>query len=224
MTSLMSPSPEKMTSMSELERKCLEVSQTLINQGQTFKFSITSGTFSFSLESRGATTKVVERKVKKLSPSQVKRNKRRKEEFLKKKSAPPEEPPKNQAAEPNSGKEHGKVHECDHCEKTFDSENGLKIHKGKTHKEVLRSRNPENSPLQVSPEKETPREEQCDCCGEIMSPSHQCEEDEDEEPVSSNLNCEYCGKTSETKENHAGHMRWHTIQMMLAITNTSKKL
>ena len=212
----MSPSPEKMTSMSELERKCLEFSQTLVSTGQPFKFSITSGSFSLSLESRGATTKMVERKVKKLSPSQVKRNKRRKEEFLRKKSSPPEEPLENQTSEPNSETEYGKVHECDHCEKTFDSENGLKIHKGKTHKEVLRFQNPETPPLQVSPEKETPREEQCDCCGEIMSPSHQCEhEDEEEEPVATHLNCKYCGKISETEENHAGHMRWHTLQMML---------
>ena len=81
--------------MSELERKCLEFSQTLVSTGQPFKFSITSGSFSLSLESRGATTKMVERKVKKLSPSQVKRNKRRKEEFLRKKSSPPEEPLEN---------------------------------------------------------------------------------------------------------------------------------
>ena len=53
---------------------------------------MTSGDFSFSLDSRGSTHRLVARN-KKLSPSQVRRNLKRKEEFLRKKSAPPKDTP-----------------------------------------------------------------------------------------------------------------------------------
>ena len=91
MTPLKSPLPGAMVAMSDLEKKCLELAQALVNQGQAFKLSVTSGTFSLSLDTRGTTTKVVERQRKKLSPSQKRRNQRRKEEFLKRKAEPPKE-------------------------------------------------------------------------------------------------------------------------------------
>ena len=140
--------------------------------------------------------KVVDRQRKKLSPSQVRRNMRRKEECIKRKAEPLKENP-----EPIPEKEveeiiMAEIHECNICERTFESEAGLKIHKGKTHnKELLRSSAPQRSPLKVSTEKETPREEQCVCCGGVMSPSHQCEI----------FNCHGCEKKFNTEEELNDH-------------------
>ena len=206
MSFVMSPLPEKMT-MSDLEKKCLELSQALINKGQAFNFSITSGAFSFSLDTRGTTTKVVDRQRKKLSPSRVRRNMRRKEEFLKRKAEPLKENsepiPEKEVEEIMMAESHG----CNICERTFESEAGLKIHKGKTHnKELLRSSTPQQSPLQMSTEKETSREEQCVCCGGVMSPSHQCEI----------FNCHGCEKIFNTEEELNEHED-NTHQLMCHI-------
>ena len=58
---------------------------------------------------------------KKKTPSTLRRDARRREELLRKKlNAPTAE----------------KAFMCDHCENTFKSENGLKIHIGKSHKKV----------------------------------------------------------------------------------------
>ena len=85
-TSQMSPSPVKMTSGSDLLTKCLEFSQALEQKSQVFNLKVSVGTFSFSLDTRGTTPKVLERK-KKLSPSQARRNQKRRENILKKKAA-----------------------------------------------------------------------------------------------------------------------------------------
>ena len=122
---------------------------------------MTSGDFSFSLDSRGSTNQLVVRN-KKLSPSQVWRNLRRKEAFLKKKAEPPKDTPEvviqndsNADMEVETASSVKKDQECNICQQTFKTENGLKIHKGKTHnKEVLRSQNPEVTPLETSPVKE----------------------------------------------------------------------
>ena len=63
---------------------------------------------------------------KKLSPSQVRRNARRRQEFLKRKA---ETNGKEQVVE-------AKTLKCDQCDKQFKSESGLKIHMGKSHKNV----------------------------------------------------------------------------------------
>jgi len=167
----MSPSPEKMTASEvDLLSKCLELSQALRSQGPSFKLSIKLGNFSFSLDSKETTPKEVDKKKKKLSPSQIKRNLKRKEEFLKKKSNPLKE------TSDESKSEDEVCFKCNHCDKTFRTEHGLKIHKGKSHEtEILRS-TPEGSPLKESPVKGAPREEPCVCCGDLMSPEHQCEE------------------------------------------------
>ena len=135
MTSLMSPFSEKMT-RPELEKKCLELSQALINKGHAFNFSMTSGDFSFSLDSRESTNQLVARN-KKLSPSQVWRNLRRKEAFLKKKAKPPKDTPEvviqndsNADMEVETASSVKKDQECNICQQTFKTENGLKIHKG----------------------------------------------------------------------------------------------
>ena len=167
--------------MSDLEKKCLEITQALVNQGQAFKFSITRGSFSLSLDTRGSSTKLVDGKKKK-SPSQIRRNLKRREDFLKKKSSKPEESPKNPETNPEKDKDARARNKCNLCEKRFESDAGLKIHIGKNHKkETLRSTSSEVSPLKISPEKETPRE--CECCGEKMTTDHQCEPPPEEEEV-----------------------------------------
>ena len=205
MTPMMSPLSEEMAQNPKLVEKCLEFSQALASQGQTIRLSIKSGTFSFSLDTREATNKLVDRK-KKLSPSQVRRNLRRKEEFMNKKSDQPKETPDDEIliseseAEKIVEKEIMKVkdHVCNVCQKTFESESGLKIHMGKTHKkEILRSSNSEVSPLQNSPVKETPREEKCECCGEVMTPDHQCEEED--------FNCKGCEMEFNCEEDLTEH-------------------
>ena len=129
-----------------LLNQCLEFCQALATKGQTFSISITHGpSFTFSLDTRGDNTPVVMKNKKKPSPSRLRRNQKRKEDFLKKK------------LETSSG-----TFKCDQCENVFNSEKGLKIHKGKMHKkvEVLRSDNPERSSLKSSPPKESVQEEQ----------------------------------------------------------------
>ena len=128
MTALMSPLPEEMAQKSDLVKMCLEFSQALVQQAQTVKLSIYTGSFSFSLDTREATTKVVEKKQKKkLSPSQVRRNQRRKEDFLKKKVDPPKEDAtviRDSETHPEKDVEvivTVKEHKCSICEKTFES-------------------------------------------------------------------------------------------------------
>ena len=79
---------------------------------------------------------------------------------------------------------------CDQCDQVFNSERGLKIHTGKTHKKEILRENPESSALTLSPPKEPPR--QCECCGDTMSPEHQCDETPPEEEEQ--IPCKSCGK------------------------------
>ena len=134
MTHLKSPLPNEMAPKSDLVKMCLEFSQALVQQVQTVKLSINTESFSFSLDTREATRKVEETKKKKLSPSQIRRNLRRKEEFLKRKSKPPKVTTESVILESEKNVEviKVKVHECQMCDKTFESESGLKIHIGKT--------------------------------------------------------------------------------------------
>ena len=92
---------------------------------------------------------------KRASPSRLRRNQRRKEEFLKRKTEPLSE---------------DEAFKCEECGKSYKSENGLKIHKGKAHKkeiilpspEKLRRASgvsPQNSSLELSPMRDTGREE-----------------------------------------------------------------
>ena len=59
----------------------------------------------------------------------------------------------------------------------------------------------EASSLEVSSVKVTPREEQCVCCGEVMSPHHQCKED----TSTQNFPCLECDKTFEYKRDFNMH-------------------
>ena len=135
-----------MTAMGEsdssLAAKCLDICQVLAGQGLAFNFSLSIGsTFSFSLDARGkgqALATQGKTKKKKKIPSTLRRNARRRSEFLKKKldnSGEPKGPTCGGAQGPSKDNKEG-VFKCDQCMNTFKSENGLKIHVGKTHRKV----------------------------------------------------------------------------------------
>ena len=115
---------------STLATKCMDFCNALASQGLAFSFTLSVGPdFSFSLDARERkqAAKVLTAEVKKkLSPSQVRRNARRRQEFLKRKA---ETTGKEQVVE-------AKTLKCDQCDKQFKSESGLKIHMGKSHKNV----------------------------------------------------------------------------------------
>jgi len=173
----------------DMMSKCLEFSQTLVNQRQAFNLSFTIGIHSFSLDTRGSTTKVEDRK--KLTPSQMRRNLKRREDFLKRKS---EAKSSEQTTEKESENEVNseKQHKCSICDRTFTTKNGLSIHKGKAHEtENLRTSSSKEPSLKASPPKEAPREEQCVCCGDLMSPQHQCETPHQPEAYQPEFNFQY---------------------------------
>ena len=173
---------------STLTSKCLDFCQALASQGKEFKFAITVGsTFTFSLDTREGKETLTTRSKK--SPSTLRRNAKRRKEFLIKKST--SESTCATGSESNQEfKKQGKGFQCDQCDLDFKTENGLKIHKGKSHKEVSspqKMREPNFEPsLIVSPQRDQSRVEPCHNCGMDMSPTHLCESDhdfaEDDEP------------------------------------------
>ena len=124
-----------------LVKMCLDFCQALDKNGQAYTITINLGFFlNFSVNTMPVMTQK-----KKQSPSRLRRNQKRKEEFLKRKSETLAE-----------------TFKCDQCENTLNSENGLKIHKGKVYKkvEVLRYQETEVSSLEMSPLKEVQRDKQ----------------------------------------------------------------
>ena len=125
---------------SALVTQCLEFCQTLASMGQTFNFSLSVGSnFTISLDTRKDFASLEPKKAdvkvaKKLSPSAKRRNKRRREEFLKRKAASFEYEQASSEKEYESAVVMSNSVKCNQCEKIFKSENGLKIHKGKSHK------------------------------------------------------------------------------------------
>ena len=104
----------------KLASQCLDICQTLAGKSLPFSFSFNIGpNFSFSVDTKGKEVSTPQKKKK--TPSTLRRDARRREELLRKKLDAP-------TAE--------KAFMCDHCENTFKSENGLKIHVGKSHKKV----------------------------------------------------------------------------------------
>ena len=177
-----------MTAVSEtdssLTTKCLDFCQALAGQGKIFKFSITIGsTFTFSLDTRDG--KEIPPTRSRKSPSTLRRNAKRRKEFLLKKSN--SETASESGLESNQTTEHPKDFQCDQCDLSFKTEKGLKIHKGKSHKEAS---SPEKvrtslsqSSLTVSPVRDLQtRMEPCHNCGLDMSPTHSCQNDQDSEP------------------------------------------
>ena len=163
---------------SSLNSKRMDFCQALARQGLEFKFSVTIGSaFTFSLDARakeGRDAPVTTVK-KRNSPSTRRRNARRspKRKF-------PSEVAKADSPKRNK-KQQGDGFNCDLCDSTFKSENGLKIHRGKTHKEHPSPEKvrepPPQPPLSVSPPRSQERVEACHNCGMDMSPAHQCQEE-----------------------------------------------
>ena len=148
---------------SNLASQCMAFCQALASKGQIFSFTLKVGSsFAFSLDTRGNGTSSFTKKRK--SPSTRRRNARRRAEFLAKKRGPPEKSTPEKVARPVKAKEF----KCDQCEKDFKSENGLKIHVGKTHNrvdsdlatpEVARNQLRSSESLSASPLLNTSREE-----------------------------------------------------------------
>ena len=161
---------------STLMTQCLDFCQALALQGMVFKFSVSVGsTFNFSLDTSKGKDFPAPRSKKMSSPSTLRRNAKRREEFLKRKTL-------SEAAAAVNGVETNQkqdsAFQCDQCDATFKTENGLKIHRGRSHKDTLPPENmrksSSQSSLTVSPSREQSRVEPCLNCGMEMSPSHQC--------------------------------------------------
>ena len=204
LTSLMSPSPLKMTEVeTDLMSKCLEF-KALVDQGKVFTLNMTCGNFSFSLDSRGDTSREVRVK-RKLSPSQQRRNLKRKETSWKMKTEPSEENFTNvrENCETIDEKETEeelrtpKLFKCNLCEKSFKTERGVKTHNRKSHEvEQLRDLSSAVSSLKGSPVKDPPQE--CEFRSDIMSPQDQCETPPEQEPN----NCHCCGEVMSPTKCH----------------------
>ena len=126
-----------MTAVSEsdssLATQCLDFCQALARQGKDFKLSITIGsTFTFSLDTKEGKTTLPTRIQKRKSPSTLKRNAKRREEFLVKKSTSAS----SVLTGLESNQKQCETFQCDQCNSSFKTVNGLKIHKGKSHKEA----------------------------------------------------------------------------------------
>ena len=123
--------------------KCLDLCQTLADQGFAFNFSLKMGsTISFSLEAKDKSlaSDSPGKTKKKASPSTLGRNARRKEAFLKKEAKPCTWSCVHwrrcwawgrTAGLPKQGEDTSK---CNICGNGFKSEAGVKIHNGRTHK------------------------------------------------------------------------------------------
>ena len=134
-----------MTSVNEenaaLLSQCLDFCQTLSSKSLTFSFALSLGnSFSFHLDTsgKGAIASEAKKKKKKKTPSALRRNERRRAEFVKNKlEASASDPLQSEHVSAEEAVEKiEKAFKCDQCENSFKSENGLKIHAGKSHKKV----------------------------------------------------------------------------------------
>ena len=124
-----------------LASQCLDFCQMLAGKSLSFSFSLSVGNnFSFSVESRGKgalSSPTKKKKKKKPTPSTVRQNARRREKFLRKKLASSaKESHQGISEEEAETADLENIFKCDQCRNTFKSENGLKIHVGKSHKKV----------------------------------------------------------------------------------------
>ena len=167
---------------SSLATQCLDFCQVLARQGKVFKFSLTIGsTFAFSLDTKEGKANLPSGTQRRKSPSTLRRNAKRREEFLAKKSTLES----SVITGLESSRKQCEAYQCDQCDSSFKTMNGLKIHKGKSHKEAsspekLRKSHSQPS-LIVSPVKDQSRVETCHNCDMEMSPTHLCKDDQDSE-------------------------------------------
>ena len=174
--------PEMGEDNSNLASQCMAFCQALASKGQIFSFTLKVGSsFAFSLDTRGNGTSSLTKKRK--SPSTRRRNARRRAEFLAKKRGPPENESSSEKSTPEKVARPVKAKEfkCDQCDKDFKSENGLKIHVGKTHNrvdsdlatpEVARNQLRSSESLSASPLLNTSREESA--IQQEAVPQHKC--------------------------------------------------
>ena len=141
-----------MTSVKEgnagLLSQCLEFCQTLSSKSLTFSFALALGNnFSFHVDTTGEGALTSKAKKKK-TPSALRRNARRRTKFLKKKlDASTSDVLQSEHVSLEEAVEKvnvvvEKAFKCDQCEYSFKSENGLKIHAGKSHKKVTSTFDP----------------------------------------------------------------------------------
>ena len=120
--------------MKSLTKQCLDFCQALASKSHAFTFTLTLGsTFSFSLDSKETTALVVPRQKKKASPSTLRRNMMRKQNFLAQKEISEKETDSITDSETSSQEQNS--FKCNLCDQTFRTSNGLKIRKGKSHKD-----------------------------------------------------------------------------------------
>ena len=134
-----------MTSVNEenaaLLSQCLDFCQTLSTKSLTFSFALSLGnSFSFHLDTsgKGAIAFEAKKKKKKKTPSALRRNARRRAEFVKNKleASTSDALQSEHVSVEEAVEKIEKAFKCDQCENSFKSENGLKIHAGKSHKKV----------------------------------------------------------------------------------------
>ena len=162
-----------------LATQCMDFCQALARQGRVFQLSIAIGsTFTFSLDTREG-KEILPIIKKRSSPSTLRRNAERRKEFLAKKAtSKPSVAPDLESSQKQM--KQGVAFPCDQCDANFKTENGLKIHKGKSHKEAslpekLRTSSPQPS-LNVSPLRDQDRLESCPNCEKEMSLTHLCQD------------------------------------------------
>ena len=202
--------PEMGEDNSNLASQCMAFCQALASKGQIFSFTLKVGSsFAFSLDTRGNGTSSLTKKRK--SPSTRRRNARRRAEFLAKKRGPPESESSTEKSTPEKVARPVKAKEfkCDQCEKDFKSENGLKIHVGKTHNrvdsdlatpEVARNQLRSSESLSASPLLNTSREESA--IQQEAVPQHKCPS-------------YLCSKFRCPKENEEQKRHWQQMQEFL---------
>lgn len=202
---------------SSLANKFLEICQELTRQGKTFSFSLKTNPFSFSLDTKENENVLETRTVKKkLSPSSLRRNLKRKEIFLKKKAESKESDEQHYEEVPKSV---DVSYQCDQCENKFGTENGLKIHIGKTHKnsslppiEKLLQSLEKDKPKQVSPSKDIREEEKDELSGEEDFRCKGCErefsseDDLTEHEMSECYKCHICHQFFESFTSRKKHL------------------
>ena len=221
---------------SSLATQCLEFCQALERQGKDFKLSITIGsTFTFSLDSRVSKATLPKKVKQRKSPSTLKRNAKRREEFLAKKSTPNSSVATGLESY-QKPKKHSEGFQCDQCDANFTTVKGLKIHKGKSHKEATPQEKLRESssqpPLSVSPIRDQSRMECCHNCDKEMSPTHLCQDDQDS--TSDDINICECGCGSDFDPCPAPHHKHSgcanscktclNVQMQLQMVNLLRSI
>ena len=184
--------------------KCLAFCQALIQSDQKFTLNLSIGKDKLFFSNKELTSSC---KVKKKSPSQLRREEKRKRE---RQSKVAEEVTEN-GAETNATAEKADVSTapaCDQCEYKATTEKGLRQHARMKHRGLKQpSASAPSTPeslrgkikpdcLRSSPPPQITREESCSNCGDLFTSNHQCDQieavGEGRTCTCSNLNCCNC--------------------------------